>query len=95
MSDDLISRRAAIDAVVKYATWLWERFHETCNVVGVSDALREVPTAQPEYRQKGKWIIVTDRQGRHAECPYCGEWKYHSKQKFCGECGAEMEVEER
>lgn len=48
---------------------------------------------QPE-RKKGKWIIVTDSRGRHAECPYCGEWEYHSNQKFCGECGAKMEGEE-
>ena len=48
---------------------------------------------QPE-RKKAKWIIVTDSRGRHAECPYCGEWKYHSNQKFCGECGAEMKGEE-
>lgn len=47
-----------------------------------------------EERKTGKWIIVTDSQGRHAECPYCGEWKYHSNQKFCGECGARMEGEE-
>lgn len=49
--------------------------------------------SQPE-RKKGKWIIVTDSRGQHAECPYCGEWKYHSNQKFCGECGVELEVEE-
>lgn len=48
---------------------------------------------QPE-RKTGKWIIVTDSRGRHAECPYCGEWEYHSNQKFCGECGAEMKGEE-
>ncbi len=52
--DDLISRRAAIDAVVKYAAWLWERFNETCNVAGVADALRDVPSAQ-------QWIPVTER----------------------------------
>ena len=44
--------------------------------------------------KKGEWIIVTDSRGQHAECPYCGEWKYHQNQKFCGECGCKMEVEE-
>lgn len=57
-------------------------------------AKKEILAAQPE-RKKGKWIIVTDSRGRHAECPYCGEWKYHPQQKFCGECGTQMEVEER
>lgn len=50
--------------------------------------------ALEQEQKKGKWIIVTDSRGRHAECPYCGEWKYHSNQKFCGECGAQMEGEE-
>lgn len=57
-------------------------------------AKKEILAAQPE-RKVGKWIIVTDSRGRHAECPYCGEWKYHSNQKFCGECGARIEEEER
>ena len=50
--------------------------------------------ALEQERKTGKWIIVTDSRGRHAECPYCGEWKYHSNQKFCGECGALMKGEE-
>lgn len=53
----------------------------------------DLPIVQPE-RKVGKWIIVTDSRGRHAECPYCGEWEYHSNQKFCGECGAKIEEED-
>ena len=47
------------------------------------------PTIEPE-RKKGKWVLVTDRNGQHFECDKCGEWKYHQKQNFCGECGADM-----
>ena len=39
----------------------------------------------------GKWILVTDSNGQHCVCDHCGEWKYHQRQKFCGECGAKME----
>lgn len=41
-------------------------------------------------RKTGRWILVNDRNGQHSICEFCGEWKYHQKQKFCGECGAEM-----
>lgn len=52
------------------------------------------PTIEPE-RKVGKWIIVTDNRGQHAECQFCGEWKYHQGQNFCGECGAKMEEGDR
>lgn len=52
-------------------------------------ALSEQP-----FRKTGKWIIEIDGRGRHAECPYCGEWKYNLNQKFCGKCGVLMKGEE-
>ena len=52
-----------------------------------------MPTIEPE-RKTGRWVLVTDNNGQHCVCPYCGEWKYHQNQKFCGECGAKMEVTE-
>lgn len=58
--------------------------HEWVVPVAVIDWM---PTIKPEPK-KGKWIPVTDSQGQHAECQYCGEWKYHLNQKFCGECGS-------
>ena len=51
------------------------------------------PTIEPE-RKTGKWILVTDNNGQHCVCDHCGEWKYHQRQKFCGECGAKMEEPE-
>lgn len=86
---DLIDRQQAIDA-----TWEEPTYTDPINVLTeVRDRIKALPSAQPE-RKTGKWIIVTDSRGQHAECQYCGEWKYHSKQKFCGKCGAKMEVEE-
>lgn len=39
----------------------------------------------------GRWIRVVDNNGQHQVCEFCGEWKYHINQKFCGECGARMD----
>lgn len=91
MPDDLISRQAAIKAIEDLQD-CYNGFSDTYDKACIIGALEEVPSAQPE-RKTGKWIIVTDSRGQHAECQYCGEWKYHSNQKFCGECGARMEGE--
>ena len=50
--------------------------------------VKQLPPIQPK---REKWILVTDNNGQHFECNRCGEWRYHQEQKFCGECGAEME----
>lgn len=84
--DDLISRQDAIDALAFFT-------EKSPTGRTAQEVVKALPSAQPE-RKTGKWIIVTDSRGRHAECPYCGEWKYHSSQKFCGECGALMKGEE-
>ena len=98
MADDTIYRQAAIEEAKtlfepsNYGYMIGVGYnHAVADCIAI---LNNLPSAQPE-RKKGKWIIVTDSRGRHAECPYCGEWEYHSNQKFCGECGAQMEVEER
>lgn len=44
-----------------------------------------------EPMRYGYWVPVTDNRGGHFVCPYCGEWKYHQGQKYCGECGAKLE----
>lgn len=38
-----------------------------------------------------RWIRVVDNNGQHQVCEFCGEWKYHINQKFCGECGARLD----
>lgn len=44
--DDLISRQDAKDALVEYARFLWDRFHEHCNLAGMLDAIDNVPPAR-------------------------------------------------
>ncbi len=31
---------------------------------------------------------VYDNRGRHFICSKCGDWKYYTGQKYCGECGS-------
>ena len=83
MTDDLISRRKAID--------LWDKYHYTIAVDAMQyDAeLRQLPPAQLEPK-RGKWVLVCDNNGMHFICNKCGAWRYHQEQKFCGECGADM-----
>lgn len=84
---DCVSKSKVIEHIAQQYTAHGETIPEWLHI-------GDLPSAQRTGRKKGKWIIVTDSRGRHAECPYCGEWKYHSNQKFCGECGAEMKGEE-
>ena len=86
---DLIDRQVAINTVFSMCCrWDTDDPNDLKNML--LTAFQDLPSAQ----KVGKWIIATDSRGRHAECPYCGEWKYHSNQKFCGDCGALMKGEE-
>lgn len=38
----------AIDAITNYGKFLWNNFHETCNLAGMIDAIETLPSAQPE-----------------------------------------------
>jgi hypothetical protein len=53
--NDLIERQDAIDAVIKYAQFLWDRFHEHCNLAGMIDAINSVP------QKKDEWIRAEDQ----------------------------------
>lgn len=75
---DLISRQAAIDAIMceptdaHYPSWYAKR-------------LEQLPSAQPE-RKKGRWIDMDD----HVMCGCCGATHYGSDKNFCPNCGAKM-----
>lgn len=76
--DDVVSRKAAIRACGGYLV-----------PAGIIKAL---PPVTPKQRAE-KWILVTDNNGQHFVCNKCGEWRYHQRQKFCGECGSKMKGE--
>lgn len=75
--NDLIRRHDAIEVL----EWKW---------AGKSaiDAIRELPTAQPE-RKTGKWI---EREGIYgvAYCSECGYELRMNNTNYCPNCGAEM-----
>lgn len=65
----------------KYRCTITNEFHledDDCNV-------------EFETVKHGKWEVVHDSNGVHHVCPHCGEWRYHSKQLYCGNCGAKLD----
>lgn len=94
MSDDLISRQAAIDFIKAHSYPV--RYDNTSieqgmTITGIEQALKEVPAVQPEQKI-GRWIICSD--GYYPYCSQClNEPKNRIMTKYCGECGAKMESE--
>lgn len=97
MSDDLISRRAALSACHNWDDGKnYYAYGDT-----VEERLQKLPSAQPD-RKKGKWIInISDYK---STCSVCGAdetefihgtemWYGKGKSKFCPNCGARMEGE--
>lgn len=83
---DLISRKDAIEAITNYAKFLWDNFHEPCNLTGMIDAIEALPTIDPV--KHGRWVL----ENGCVRCSECGEpnmeWNY------CPNCGADMRGEE-
>lgn len=86
---DLISRQAAIDALVKRTHLTWEYLKIIYPMLNV---LEELPSAE----RRGRWKHISERT--HA-CSICGRkiWIYQEKlpfAKYCPFCGAAMIEEE-
>lgn len=95
---ELIERSVAIDAICELHIFgkdavfgeynensYAEHLHDAVKAVEEVEAVDAVPVAH------GRWIRVVDNNGQHQVCEFCGEWKYHINQKFCGECGARLD----
>ena len=89
---DLISRKAAIDAIrastSKYTGFMEMEMYTDDDAV---EAIEALPPAQPE-RKRGTWI---DYVNSHCECSVCHtEWSYFQNEtehfEFCPNCGADM-----
>lgn len=90
---ELISREAAIEAITNYAKFLWDNYHETCNLAGMIDAIEALPTAE----KVGNWIEVKNRwDGLEIRCSECGAqvprdgWGNAMQCAYCPNCGARM-----
>ncbi len=85
MSDDLIKRFDAIEAIRKLpnAGIRW-----TISAELAFDALLNVPSAD---RPQGEWIIEIDANGNtYGRCSICGMRQYAGQLNFCPDCGAHM-----
>lgn len=79
LTDDLLSRKAVIDAIYK----------NSCNTRRILDAVEALPSAQPE-RKVGKWIYNSPVTMRCDQCGYVvKDWEW-SKANYCAGCGIPM-----
>ena len=91
--DDIISRQAAIEAVMNHYRVGDKPQNEEMD--WCAKMLNELPTAE----KKGKWIPVTNGRGGH-ECDQCHEyapsWQTGEEHltNYCPNCGARMEESE-
>lgn len=87
MSDDLISRQAAIDYLLDALYDLDEA--DYVDKEFIEEELKRVPSVQPKQKT-GQWI-----SNRHTDTVLCSECKkcYGDESKFCPNCGAKMRME--
>lgn len=98
MSDDLISRQAAIDLIKEHSYPV--RYDNTSieqgmTVTGIEQALNEMPSIQPKQKT-GRWIYMKD-----CEDWFCSNCKdifmllegtpKDNDYNYCPNCGAKME----
>jgi hypothetical protein len=76
MSDDLISRQSAIDAIKK----------DVMGGLNYEWIIKELPSIQPKQKT-GQWI-----SNRHTDTVLCSECKkcYGDEYNYCPNCGAKM-----
>ena len=96
--DELISRRAAIDALrtcYDTETVTMDNGDEYINYGDAIGEIEQLPSAQSE-RQKGEWIDHTE--DGYVECPFCHSATNCDGNKdelhFCFSCGADMRGEQ-
>lgn len=95
MSDDLISRQAAIDFIKEHSYPV--RYDNTSieqgmTVTGIEQALNEMPSIQPNQKT-GRWEHDGGHFANRWLCSQCGYKFYFEKSeaKYCPNCGAKME----
>ena len=90
MNNDLISRQAAILALIEKGQhsrrYKWGEIWEL-NGLEIREVLNNLPSVQPEQKT-GHWWINPD-----GYAPYCSECKHDSRtaSTYCPNCGAKME----
>lgn len=94
---DSISRAAAIDALSRCQTYLFDT-RDTDRKISLEDAeyvIEKLPSAQPE-RKTGKWTKISPAS--IYECSVCGQTVMTDDieaYSYCHGCGVKMEVSEK
>lgn len=97
MNGDLISREAAIDALIR-AKEPKNKGDGTVEITiltdgAIRDVINKIPTAHPEPPKTGKWVIrvIWPPDGEDCYCSECGKGECLPNWKYCPHCGARME----
>ena len=87
--DDLISRQAAIDALVKQTNLTWEHLKTIYPMLNVFEKL-------PSAERHGRWVDVEPAPHNlfYATCSVCGDRQTIEVANYCPMCGASMRGEE-
>ena len=101
MSDDLISRQAAIDFIKDHSYPV--RYNNTSieqgmTITGIEQALNEMPIIQPKQKT-GRWskqMLFDDGYGGKKVGYICSACRKYVpfKGNYCGNCGAKMESDD-
>ena len=95
MKDDLISRLAAIDAIIAEGRDVDSHYLVSERIINESDAVEAIAILSPAWPKTGEWVedvAYYDEDGRPyiiTRCNQCGEPNPVSN--FCPNCGARME----
>ena len=96
MTDDLISRQAAIEALNKMRE---STYAVDYGIVDYDDAINAISALPPTELKKGKWI-KTARWGRVYYCDQCRNYldfdgvnAGRGNANYCPHCGAKMDGE--
>lgn len=84
---DLISRKAAIDALGKRFDDIPMR--QTKEILSLRRDLRKLPSAQP-MRKTGKWIYNSPVTMKCDQCEYVVRDWFVKQFRYCPSCGADM-----
>lgn len=95
MSNDLISRQAAIDFIKDHSypvRYDGNSIEQGMTVTGIEQALNEMPSIQPKQKT-GRWEHDGGHFANRWICSQCGYKFYFEKSeaKYCPNCGAKME----
>lgn len=87
----LISRKAAINTVINMRNRCGNDINDFYDLL--IESFKVLPSAEPKGRT-GRWILVPEIGAYKCSCCGClHSWPFPSM-KYCGECGAKMEVME-